>query len=97
MCPYFCPYFLKALNRNTVKIWRSLLNEVSIISIDTMICLATIQKAAKARASSSSALDIVISTEDLSSIPDRVEAKGNITILDEILDQAYLSSLLDRV
>ena len=59
--------------------------------------LATIQKAAKARASSLSALDIVISTEDLSSIPDRVEAKGNITILDEILDQAYLSSLLDRV
>ena len=60
-------------------------------------CLTTIQKAAKPRASSSSTLAIVISTEDLSSLLDGVEAKENITIRDEKLDQAYLSSLLDCV
>ena len=50
---------------------------------------------AKARASSSSsALDIPIFTEDLSSKPDRVEAKKNVKILDEILDQAHMSSYL---
>ena len=45
---------------------------------------SSLDLASKARASSSSALDIVISTEDLSSIPDRVEAKGNITIFGNI-------------
>ena len=52
---------------------------------------------ARAGVSQSSALDIPISNEDLSSIPDRVKAKRNVAILDEILGQAYMPSLLDRV